>query len=255
MQPIEATQKNVQKKHFYDPITSLILTIVIFFGAQLIASFFLFFILKLTGFSDGRLDSFFKQPAGQFVFVFIADSLVFGSLVWLVKRKKSTLKELGLAWPRINDVGRALLAYGIYILLFIVLTAIAKAVYPALDLEQEQQIGFEANQGVFNLLLAGISLVVLPPIIEELLCRGFLYTGLRSRLNAIPAAIITSIVFAGAHLQFGSGVPLLWVAAIDTFVLSLVLVYLRETSGRLAAPMLLHGLKNAIAFSLLFIFL
>ncbi len=247
-------QENTLKQPFYGPVASLLLTVVIFFGAQIVASLVLFAIAQLFGIKEHEIETFFSRSVGQFVFVCIANALILGSLHWLIKRKNGSWKDLGLAWPKLNDAGRALLAYGIYILLLIVITAVAKAVYPALDIEQEQQIGFEANQGILNLLMAGVSLVILPPIIEELLCRGFLYTGLRTKLSVIPSAIITSVVFAVAHLQFGSGAPLLWVAAIDTFVLSLVLVYLRESTGKLAAPMLLHGIKNAIAFSLLFIF-
>ena len=35
---------------------------------------------------------------------------------------------------------------------------------------------------------------------------------------------------------------------IDTFILSLTLIWLREKTGRLYASMGLHGLKNFIAF-------
>ena len=126
--------------------------------------------------------------------------------------------------PQMSDVGKALLAYAGYLVIFMLTTIIAKKISPSLNVDQQQQLGFEANKGLVNLVLAGISLVILPPIVEETLCRGYLYTGLRSRYKIIPSAIITSIVFASAHLQFGSNAPLLWIAAIDTFVLSLVLV-------------------------------
>jgi membrane protease YdiL (CAAX protease family) len=60
-------------------------------------------------------------------------------------------------------------------------------------------------------------------------------------------------LFAVAHLQFGSGAPLLWIAAIDTFVLSLFLIYLKDKTDSLWAPILLHMLKNFIAFMALFV--
>ena len=70
----------------------------------------------------------------------------------------------------------------------------------------------------------------------------------------IVAALITSIIFATAHLEFGEGAPLLWVAAIDTFVLSLALVYVRERTGRLWGSMGVHALKNTVAFVSIYIF-
>jgi membrane protease YdiL (CAAX protease family) len=59
-------------------------------------------------------------------------------------------------------------------------------------------------------------------------------------------------LFGVAHLQFGSGAPLLWVAALDTFTLSIVLCYLREKTGSVWAGVFLHAIKNAIAFVALF---
>jgi membrane protease YdiL (CAAX protease family) len=119
--------------------------------------------------------------------------------------------------------------------------------------EQSQELGFNPV-GTVELILTFISLVILPPLVEELLMRGYLYTSLKKKLSKIAAALVTSVIFAAAHLQFGSGAPLLWVAAIDTFVLSLFLVSLREKTGGLWASMTLHATKNLIAFMSLFIF-
>jgi membrane protease YdiL (CAAX protease family) len=95
-------------------------------------------------------------------------------------------------------------------------------------------------------------LVVLPPIAEEILFRGFIYSSLRPKMNKIVAALITSILFALPHL-FESSNGLLWVAGCDTFILSMVLVYVREKTDKLWASMLIHGLKNFVAFASLYL--
>jgi membrane protease YdiL (CAAX protease family) len=64
--------------------------------------------------------------------------------------------------------------------------------------------------------------------------------------------LVTSLFFGLAHLQLGNGAAALWAAGLDTFVLSLVLVYLREKSGALYAGMLVHSLNNVVAFSVHF---
>ncbi len=237
------------------PIVLICATVGLFFAAQFLASLVFVFITIITGWGDAEFKAWFDASAfPQFLYVAVSDILIISG-VWLLLRKKGqSFKTIGLSKPLFSDAVKALLAYGCYIVMFAIITVISKMVAPSLNLEQEQQIGFEANKGIVNLLLAGVSLVILPPIVEEILCRGYLYTGLKSRMKFIPATIITSLVFATAHLQFGSDAPLLWVAAIDTFVLSLVLVYLREKTGRLAAPMFLHAYKNLVAFSILFIF-
>ena len=50
------------------------------------------------------------------------------------------------------------------------------------------------------------------------------------------------------------GVPALqWAVTIDTFVLSLMLCALREYTGAIWAGVLLHAIKNGLAFYLLFV--
>ena len=66
------------------------------------------------------------------------------------------------------------------------------------------------------------------------------------------AVIGTSLLFAAGHLAEGGSAGLLYIAAIDTFSLSLVLIYLREKTDGLWASMTLHALKNGIAFVALF---
>jgi len=94
--------------------------------------------------------------------------------------------------------------------------------------------------------------VVLPPLGEETLIRGYLYSGLRQTWRFLPALVITSLMFGLAHLEFGSGGPLVWAAAIDTAILSIVLCYLREKSGALYAGILVHMMNNLIAFGVHF---
>lgn len=83
--------------------------------------------------------------------------------------------------------------------------------------------------------------------------RGFLYTTLKKALKPIWAVLLTSALFAAAHLSEGGSSGLLWIGALDTFVLSLVLIYLREKTGGLWASITLHAIKNGIAFVTLFL--
>ena len=141
--------------------------------------------------------------------------------------------------------------FAAYFVLYIVGLVIAKALVPSLNLEQEQEIGFSTNTQGAALLPVFISLVILPPITEEIVARGFLFGGLRTKLPFAVAATITSVLFAAAHLGEASE-GLLWIAAVDTFILSLVLCYLREKTGSLWPSIGVHALKNGLAFIVLF---
>jgi membrane protease YdiL (CAAX protease family) len=83
--------------------------------------------------------------------------------------------------------------------------------------------------------------------------RGFLYSSLKKAMPVGLAAVSVSLLFAAAHLPEGGAAGPLYIAAIDTFILSLVLVYLREKTGSLWASITLHALKNGIAFVALFV--
>ncbi len=107
--------------------------------------------------------------------------------------------------------------------------------------------------GQAALALTFISLVILPPLAEEIMVRGFLYSTLKKAMRPIGAVILTSALFAAAHLPEGGAAGPLYIAALDTFILSLVLIYLREKTGGLWASITLHASKNGIAFLLLFV--
>jgi len=54
-------------------------------------------------------------------------------------------------------------------------------------------------------------------------------------------------------LPEGGAAGPLYIAALDTFILSLVLIYLREKTGSLWASITLHAVKNGVAFMALFV--
>jgi membrane protease YdiL (CAAX protease family) len=136
----------------------------------------------------------------------------------------------------------------------IIATVIIKNAFPVIDLNQKQELGFNTYTTGIGLLPIFISLVIIPPVIEEIATRGFLYTGLRTKWNVWIAGIITSVIFGAAHLQWESNAPLLWAAAIDTFILSAVLIYVREKTNSIMPAVGIHMIKNFLAFVALFIF-
>jgi membrane protease YdiL (CAAX protease family) len=158
---------------------------------------------------------------------------------------------IGLTRPKWRDAGYAVLGAIGYYVLYLALLSVAMHVIPGLQAGKQQQIGFHSAHGAAQLALTFFAIGLLPPFVEEILMRGFLFTSLRARLPFVIATLITSILFASAHLpEAASG--LFWVGAIDTFILSLVLCFLREKTGRLWSGMGVHFLKNSLAFVLLF---
>ncbi len=205
------------------------------------------------GWPAARSNNWFNSVLGQFLAVVLSEVLALVFLGWFLRWRKAPWRLLGFTrLPLLRDVGKAALGFVIYFTLLLVIGGIAAAVFH-INMDQKQELGFDTVRGIGDKLLVFVSLVLLPPIVEETLFRGFLFTGLRKKLKLLPALLITSLLFASPHLAEGSG-GVLWMAGIDTFLLSVVLCYLREKTGALWAGVAVHMLKNGVAFAYLYIF-
>jgi membrane protease YdiL (CAAX protease family) len=239
----------------WSPLEAVSITLAIYFVAQLAGSLLVYAIPLARGWSSSQVNDWTDNSVwGQFILIALIEAFSVWFLYLFLKKRQATFKTIGLKRrPNWRDAGYVLLGFGIYFVLFVIASTAAKDVFPHLNVGQQQQIGFSGAHQL-QLVPVFLSLVVLPPVVEELLVRGFLYSGLKKGLPKVWAVLVTSGLFAIAHLQAGSGEPLLWIAAIDTFTLSLVLIYLKEKTGSLWASMGLHMLKNFVAFLALFVF-
>jgi membrane protease YdiL (CAAX protease family) len=237
----------------FSPLASIAIVVGVYFASMISSQLVIGLYPMLAGWSSERTDSWVaNSAAAQFLYVLVAEALTIGLLYLFVRRRKVSAGSIGLLRPRLRNFGITLLAYPPYFVLNAVAAVIAQALLHV-NTSQQQQTGFESAHSTTDLILTFISLVVLPPIVEEIVMRGFLFSGLKQGMSVVKAAFLTSVIFATAHLQFGNGAPLLWVAAIDTFILSLVLCYLRQRTGSLWSGIGLHALKNALAFTVIFI--
>ncbi|MEE6209566.1 type II CAAX endopeptidase family protein [Salarchaeum sp. III] len=154
--------------------------------------------------------------------------------------------------PSLRTVGIGLAA-GVAMLgllwAFSVLTAVLNV--PSASHGVQERI--EANPTI-ALVMAVVSVLFVAPG-EELLARGFVQRTLYDHYSPRLAVVVASAVFAGVHVFAYATAPALAVAASLTqlFCISLVLgaIYLRTRN--LVAPILAHGLYNAIQFLLVYI--
>lgn len=236
-----------------DPLSTILATLGIFFFSQFIAGIFIGLYIGFQDWTATEATNWLEESViAQFAYILLAEVLAVWMVLGLLKRANILNRRIGLVKPIPSDAIYALVGYGLYFASYLVVIILAGMLLPGLDFEQEQQIGFGSANTSTELLLVFFSLVIMPPIAEEIVFRGFLFSSLRAKFRLRHAIIITSVLFGIAHLQFGAGAPLLWVAAIDTFVLSCFLCFLREKTGSLWSPILLHSIKNGVAFFILF---
>lgn len=99
--------------------------------------------------------------------------------------------------------------------------------------------------GPLAVVLAWWSTVLLAPIVEETIFRGFLWHGVARRHGAIAALAVTTVVFAAFHWGYwarSGDVDLLSVA--HYLVMGGALGMFRLTSGSSFVPMVAHALAN-----------
>lgn len=238
----------------WGPFAAIVWTLLIYIVPQVIGGLVISIYPALKHWDPIRANDWMTNAvSAQFFYGLLAESMSI-AIVWLLlKHYKTIWREIGLMLPRAKDALYAIGGFGIYFVAYIVLVVIATSLIPSFNANQQQDVGFQHTSGIVGPLMAFVSLVILPPLAEEIIFRGFLFRGLRRRFDFRVAAIITSLLFALPHLIEGVG-GLLWIGGLDTFVLSIVLCYLRETTGRLTAGMGVHALKNMLAFAMLFIF-
>lgn len=241
----------------WNPVSSVLVTLFGYGASQIFAVILLLVAATVMGWqASDAADNISKS-----VWLTFGYSLaIYASYLYIIKKflsfSNKGFKDLGLhnAQPKSEVIAYALAGFATYFVLAIVVSVLAKHFVPAIDLNQKQDLGIDTSTNGLQLIPVFLTLVVMPPIAEEIVCRGFLYTGLRKKLSMVVAGFITSVIFALAHLQWGNNAPLLWSAALDTFVLSCVLVYVREKTGSLYPAIGIHMIKNGLAFLALFVF-
>ncbi len=93
-----------------------------------------------------------------------------------------------------------------------------------------------------GLVLSFVTVVILAPLAEELIFRGWIYTSLRQSFGAWPAIAITAAVFALVHMDPTRLYPLL------IFVPGLMFTIIREKNGSARASFYAHAAYNFLAW-------
>ena len=227
---------------------------VVYFLSQIVGGLLVYVYPTVQHWSHAKANDWLTHSVvAQFLFILFAEAFTIAALIGLLRIFGWSRRTIGLVRPKFSHIGSGVIAVVPYFVIYLSIVAIASHFYPSLNIDQKQEIGFTNPRGLLELTLTFISLVVLPPLVEEIMMRGFLYSGLRKAFPKIISALIVSSLFGIAHLAEGGNAGPLWIGALDTFALSLVLVYLREATGNLWAGITLHAVKNGIAFASLFI--
>jgi membrane protease YdiL (CAAX protease family) len=114
----------------------------------------------------------------------------------------------------------------------------------------------EDINNIVDAIAAGVGIVILVPIMEELIFRGLLQPALRRRLGAVGGVVGSSLIFGLVHalnIDPDSGQMGLEIAATvgGIFVLALFLGWARERTGGVGLPIFMHAGWNGLVTAML----
>jgi membrane protease YdiL (CAAX protease family) len=166
-------------------------------------------------------------------------SIVFAELAYILPVvlilawKRASWKYLGFGKFDLGTMGigcgMLVVGYGIIIVHNLILTL--------LGVDPQGKEIFDIFNSIESPVWLFLAAVVVAPVVEEIFFRGFLFQGFRKRYGWLPALLLSSFIFAAAHLDLASLIP--------TFILGIILTYVYHRSNSLWPGIIIHFLINA----------
>ena len=241
----------MKKARWKLPVTVVLMLAWVFAAVivgQVVMGYFLLWILGKEQFVQPMwtgVYSALSYSLSLFLVVFIPQKLI---EKWKITREELGLKDL----PTWTDIGLAPVGFIVATILSAILVSLFSN-FSWFDAEAVQEVGFSHYLVGFDRIIAFLSLVVIAPIAEEIIFRGWLYGLIRKKTSAkmtgvwsiILSSFLVSLLFGLVHFQ--------WNVSVNVFAMSLVLCALREITGTVYAGILMHMIKNGVAFWLLYV--
>lgn len=200
------------------------------------SGFFCLFFVFIFWFLNISLAIFI--PDSQLITILIYLGLAVVSLAYLALCKKNIPKTLRLHKMNILSV-----------FLVLVLSVVVRPLTSFFSLLGtmffQDLVSSSITQEVSSgLMIVMISTALLPGIVEELIFRGIIYSGMR-KANPIKGILFCALFFGMAHMNFQQ--------FCYAFVLGIILGILLEATDSLFAPMLLHATFNGTSLLLTYL--
>ena len=241
----ERAKKDEKYKKRMTIVWALAITVwvgVAFFAAQVIVFTIAQLCVKWAGWSV-------NENMAQTICMVISYALALLILAAVAKKffgVRISRDGLGLrGLPTWTDILLSPVGYIVSLLGAVAVMFVMQLFLPAIDWTQTQDVGFNNVVSSADRMVTFVALVILAPLMEELIFRGYLYGRLRSKMSALPAIILVSVLFGFMHGQ--------WNVGIVVGVMSVILCIAREMTGTIYAGILMHMIRNGVAFYMLYV--
>lgn len=164
----------------------------------------------------------------------------FALIYCLIKFYKATNTTLGLKKVSLKQFVGTVLGYFCFLpnyFFSIILTLLIFITLKMNPVAQQVAKNIIQAQG-FELWLGIITATIAAPVLEEILFRMFIYSGLRKNFGVTPALVISSLLFGLVHQNIFAFFPIC--------VLGFYLAVLYERTQNIWVPILTHALHNGL---------
>ena len=181
-----------------------------------------------------------EKVTASFVLVLTNAVSALGLILYFLKKHGRSLSSLGLRnfnWLRAAGwIGAGLIGFRIVVALAYLA---ADKLITSFDPLQEQSNEF-TQSGSEYYWISFAALVIIPPLIEELVFRGYLFPALAKRWGVAAGAVLSSLLFGLAHFQLN--------VTIYTLILGVLLCMMYYRLGSLWPGIFFHAINNYLAF-------
>ena len=173
-------------------------------------------------------------------------SIVFFILIFLAVRGIFPVRAFGLRRPDVAMLKTILLLLFLSILLILFAQFLVGVILDEKESPQPIILFWLSHTGLIERGVVILMAVIIAPLCEEIIFRGYFYGVAKRYLGTGIAAIFISAVFAVVHLH--------WPALPGLFIFSIALIIAYEKTRSLTSCILLHASFNALSLILSLLF-
>lgn len=217
-------------------------------GLDVFATIAIFFILGfvfslartlIPAFDSDALDESLLVTAGGF---FLQWAITLGVAFTYLKLRGYDISTRILGFRRPVSWGESVaLVFGLLLSFYIFLgfyNAILEQLFPDL-LPEPQDVEAWYGFSILGFLVAISQVSIITPVVEEMFFRGIIHQGLEKRLGFIGGALLSSFIFALAHVDFTLYIPI--------FILGFIFAFMVHRTRSLWPAIVAHFLVNTLA--------
>jgi uncharacterized protein len=158
--------------------------------------------------------------------------------------KKLTWNSFGFKkYPILKTIFTVIKGYFLYLLISIgIITFILQTNIEIPGYQVDWSIFNFFNDNIYSIAIAGILIVIIGPILEEIFFRGFILRTISDKTGLWWGSIISAGFFAILHFPWANIIPI--------FILGLIINSMVIKSKSLWPAIIFHIFNNAIAFTL-----